>query len=101
MKEPTQFELFRTDDPVESALGAAHIIDKISNLHSEVLEIVRQYPGRTASELAEVLSERDSRRIGRRLPELENKGLVFRTVGVCTITNRPAARWYENSEEDR
>jgi hypothetical protein len=88
-------ELARREDPPESHAGAEYVEgDRLGELQAEALAAVRRSPGLTAMELAARECPTDTRRIGRRLVELERRGDVRRGKGTCSITGRPAARWY-------
>lgn len=87
-------ELARSAHPETSKEAARHIVGKLPHLHELILERVRESPGLTASELAVKYAERDPRRIGRRLVELERRGLIYRSaVAICTVTDKRAAAW--------
>lgn len=86
--------LARRTDPQESRAAALDIAPRVNQVQRDVLAMVRKHPGCTVSELASYFGARDPRRIGRRLPELERKGLVVRELGQpCTVTGESAARW--------
>jgi predicted HTH transcriptional regulator len=92
--DPAARELARREHPETSHKAARKVASKLPKLHAEVLEYVRQNPNRTCSELADIAGARDPRRVGRRLPELEAKGMLKRgPARRCTITNRDAATW--------
>lgn len=113
MKQTTLFEtpprpgkaLARKRGPETSKLAADAIAPKLGPLQRADLKLVIANPGSTQAELAmieyEDLESRgaatsyyDSRRIGRRLPELEALGLVKRLPAQeCSVTRRPAHEW--------
>jgi predicted transcriptional regulator len=85
----------RATDPETSKLAAAHVTGHLGDIQRWALEIVKAYPGSTASELADVKGIGDPRQINRRLPELEELGRVRRgEARECQITGRKAATWY-------
>lgn len=98
---PNPKELSRRNDPEESKAAAREIVKHLNKLHREVLTLVRNYPDHTQAELhwdicnaASSRSYQDSRRIGRRLPELAAMGKVYKSGSrKCTVTGRSAATW--------
>lgn len=86
-------KLHRKNQPT-SKLSAEQIVDDLPRLKLYVLGCVKQSPGLTVSELALRFEERDPRRIGRRLHELEDDGLVKRNgARECRVTGRQAFVW--------
>lgn len=71
----------RKADPVSSKIAAHEITEcgKRQKQLNAVLMLVRDYPGRTSRELAELSFEMDRYLTARRLPELEKLGLVRRS----------------------
>lgn len=88
--------LARRNDPATSKAAALEIIDHLSDLQAQTLDLVRLHPGRTVSELADLGNIRDPRKINRRLPELLKMGCVRRKLDGerCSITGRTAGRWW-------
>ncbi len=88
--------LRRNSDPATSAEAARLIVPKLAHLHEETLAFVKQFPGRTASELAAIYQyELDTRKIGRRLPELVKMNKLYRgPARKCSVTGRNATTWY-------
>ena len=87
--------LSRKDHPETSAEAAAYIAPKRREKQLRAFGFVIENPGKTANELARISQDRDTRTIGRRLPELEKKGLVIRGgPRRCEITGRKATIWY-------
>lgn len=87
--------LARKDDPDTSKEAATAILSELGSLHKWVLEVVSKYPGKTASELGQLEEQRDVRRIGRRLGELEEMKLIQRgDPRSCTITTRNCHTWW-------
>jgi len=90
--------LRRTTDPDTSADAARHITGRLGDIQRWVLNIVKEWPGCTASELADAKGVGDIRQINRRLPELEALGRVRRgEARDCQITGRKAATWFPTS----
>lgn len=88
-------QLSRAGHPSTSKEAAKAILDELPRLYAYVLGAVSINTGATASELAAAYHERDTRRIGRRLPELEAKGLIRRgNPRLCKITKRLATTWW-------
>jgi len=86
-------KLYRRGNPETPRLAAEEIVGELADLQADVYGWVKRYPGHTATELertAGVLG----RTFGRRLNELEFKGLVVRgNPRRCSVTNRLAAIW--------
>lgn len=90
-----ELPLFRRSDPPESRAAARRIAPKLGDLHRWAIDVVRRYPGRTATELTELAGELDPRRLNRRLGELAKLGRLRRgQPRPCRITDRRAATWY-------
>ena len=88
--------LFRSTDPATSREAAEHIIKtgRLKAAQGDALRWVRQHPGHTATELAHAVGVFDPRVLNRRLPELEQMGLVIRCEArPCRVTGRRAAVW--------
>jgi hypothetical protein len=99
--EPQAKELARRTDPEESKKAAREIIPHLGKLQREVLGIVTRHPDCTQAELHwDVMNAAssnqywDTRRIGRRLPELLAQGKVYKSGSrKCRVTGRTAATW--------
>lgn len=96
---PAAKELARRNDPEESKKAAREIAPHIGTLQKQVLELVKKNPDWTQAELTASVfvhqeGYRDSRRIGRRLPELAALGKVYKSGSrPCRVTGRTAATW--------
>ena len=87
--------LVRHGHPDTSREAAETFAPKQRQSQMRALGYVSENPGSTANELAKVAGDRDIRKIGRRLPELERFGLVRRgEPRPCKVTNRNASTWY-------
>ena len=87
--------LRRNTDPQTSHDAARQITRRLGDIQKWVLGIVKEWPGSTASELADAKGIGDIRQINRRLPELEELGRVRRgETRACQITGRAAATWW-------
>ena len=87
--------LRRNTDPETSADAARHVATRLGDIQRWVLNIVKEWPGCTASELADAKGIGDIRQINRRLPELEALGRVRRgEARDCQMTGRKAATWW-------
>lgn len=87
--------LARRSHPVTSAMGAAHAASGLRLAQERALTFVARYPGRTGRELASLSGDVDTRTIGRRLPELVERGLLERGDSrKCSMTGRMATTWY-------
>lgn len=102
--------LHRRGGPSTSREGAEYIAPNLSDLHREVIALIREYPGRTANELSDIAGDRDPRRIGRRLTELRRmKKIADAGIKECTVTGRNAQTYKihegdtneENSEDQQ
>lgn len=84
----------------ESAATLEGSEEALGELQRYALEMVRVHPGLTAQELADLDGGRDSRKIGRRLNELEEAGMVH-SLGskLDQTTNRKAMLWWPGSKE--
>ena len=86
--------LVRADDPPPSHEGAEDVVRRLTKARQYAYEAILEHPGCTANELSEKVGDRDSRRIGRRLNELEKAGAVRRgLVRECKVTGRRGATW--------
>src|SRR5262245_36086994 len=91
--DPTR-RLSRRGGPATSAEAAAQIAGRLPDVQAWVLGLVRRTPGRTAQELGREHRVGDIRQINRRLPELEEMGLVLRgPARRCAVTGRQAHAW--------
>jgi DNA-binding MarR family transcriptional regulator len=89
--------LARAKDPITSHEAADRITTsgRIKTQRAEILRVVREMPGCTASEIARVLYHQTNHVSCRRLPELEGKGFVRRGAHrACRITSFNAATWW-------
>lgn len=89
--------LARTDDPGTSHEAAEHMVTsgKLGKEQRRTSRAVAAHPGLTNTELSTAVGDKCTRRIGRRLPEVEKLGWVVRRgPRRCTITKRNAAIWY-------
>lgn len=82
-------KLRRRDDPPASHAAAEAAVPELGRLQAWALGLIQAHPRCTVSEIAERESLRDPRRLGRRLNELLELGLI-RAAGErrCSITNR-------------
>lgn len=100
--KPGGLPLSRRSDPDTSHDAADAMSRHLQDRQRRVLGIVFAAPGRTTSELAASYEYRDPRMIGRRLPELERMGLVYRgTPRRCEITGHTASVWFPFSEKKK
>lgn len=90
----TPRRLSRSLHPETSKEAARQIESDLPRLHRRVLDLIREHPGRTANELAAIAQDRDVRRVGRRLSELEEMVMIRRCASRrCEITGHTAATW--------
>ena len=100
-----QFDLFcsvnpakalaRRTDPETSKQAAQEILRSIRGMRKRAVDAVARWPGRTASELSDLLGDRDVRKVGRRLGECSRKNLIRRgRARACKVTGCHAATWY-------
>jgi DNA-binding MarR family transcriptional regulator len=90
-----QTPIVRRNDPESSKAVAREITESglRTRQQAEVLRLVRAYPNSTSLELAQHGSL-DRYAIARRLPELEQAGLVKRgEMRRCSVGARPALTW--------
>ena len=86
--------LARTTDPSTSKEAAEEVAKRLTDARRYAYEAVVAQPGCTANELANQADDLDTRRIGRRLNELEKAGVVRRgPVRRCRISGRKGATW--------
>ena len=96
MTHQMELPMSRSTDPASSYDAAEQLIQ--SGRHNDqlriVLDTVRSWPGQTSRELAQHC-ELDRYQIARRLPELEQMGLVRKgVVRACSAGGRQAATWW-------
>jgi len=98
----------RANDPVTSYMAAAEVETSgaAGCQRERCLGLVRDYPGRTAAELADLVAEtllaqwgtnatRFRYTMSRRLPELWQRGLVRRgEKRTCGVKGRMSMTWY-------
>jgi hypothetical protein len=90
-----QGRLARSDGPETSRAAARQVAPKLSGLRARVLDLVREHPGCTATELAHHAGDGDPRRVNRRLPELVRDGLLVRgPARPCLITGLKAHTYH-------
>lgn len=89
-------KLRRNADPATSKEAARLIVPKLGQLQQEALDMVVRWPGKTQAEFSHIdTRHKDSRRIGRRLPELVALGKLRRGAPrKCTVTGRSATTWW-------
>lgn len=88
-------KLARTTDPATSHDGAGSIVNLRAKMQRWAARCVRESPGKTVSELAQIYCPDDPRRINRRLTECDRAGTVVRgEPRRCGVTGRRAAVWY-------
>ena len=88
-------KLARRGDPWTSKKSAEEIIDSLSALRKRAFDLIKANPGKIARELSDIANDRDERKIGRRLNELEELGLIRRgEERKCAVTGRYCATWY-------
>ena len=89
--------LARHSDPVTSKEAAADMRGsvRLGVLQERALEMVRRHPGHITHCLADFAGESDERILGRRLSELEARGLVYREGSeVSGRTGKRCQRWW-------
>jgi hypothetical protein len=85
----------RTGDPASSQAAAVDVVvsGRMRAQQRAALEAVRDHPGCTSMELAQVC-DLDRYQLARRLPELERAGQVRRGwQRICRVSGRPAVTW--------
>lgn len=87
--------LRRNTDPSTSDKSARELSpDKLRGMRLRAWSLVKKYPDKTATELADLAGDRCTRRVGKRLPELEKMGWVVRSgVRKCTVTGKDCCTW--------
>lgn len=98
-----EMPIARQDDPEASHLAAEEITasGRRQNQQREVLALVVRHPGRTSLELSRA-GALDRYVIARRLPELEEGGLVLRgEQRLCSVGRRLATIWFPVEEVPR
>ena len=102
IRENASKSLVRKGHPETSREAAEAFAPKQRQSQLRALGYVSESPGSTANELAKLAGDRDTRKIGRRLPELESFGLVIRgDARRCSVTNRKAHTWYPADTEEK
>ena len=87
--------LARSTDPWTSHAGERDISDRLGAEQIRAERFVLEHPGRTGNELAQIAGDTDTRRLPKRLPELERKGRVVRgVVRRCSISGRSGTTWW-------
>src|SRR5262245_14600872 len=100
--------LYGSTDKATSAQAAAALLghpERLGGLQREALELVREFPGRTCKELANLAHARRGdaaqgiewyrQRIGRRLSEIEAAGLIYAgRTEIDRDTGRKAVTWW-------
>jgi hypothetical protein len=88
-------KLARASDPQTSQDAGAAILPRVAELQQWAAECVTASPGLTQRELGKRYCADDPRRIGRRLNECADLGLVCRgEARVCSISGRKAETWW-------
>lgn len=91
----TPKELARRTDPETSHQAAAAIAAAVPELCEWAAACVRESPGLTQRELGAKYCPDDLRKIGRRLGEAADRGLVRRgETRACSITGKKAQTWW-------
>lgn len=97
---PDARQLARRTDPETSKLSAQETVHDVAGLQSRAADAVARWPGRTGRELTVLLDDTSDRTVGRRLSEIEKKGLVRRGASrPCRVTGRQAATWFPKEGE--
>lgn len=96
-KRETARKLSRRNGVATSRTSAMEVAGKLTVVRKHAYNAVIANPGKTAFELTRIAKDIDSRKIGRRLPELEKMGLITRCcdedIRRCTITGKNAYTW--------
>jgi DNA-binding MarR family transcriptional regulator len=95
------FPLARASDPLTSHQAADRVVQsgRIYTQRAEILRVVREAPGSTASEIARALGQTSNHIASRRLPELEDEGFVRRgEARTCRATSYKAVSWFPVKE---
>lgn len=86
--------LSRSEDPDTSKTAAVAISPYLKGERERAWNLLLNNQNSTASELAALAQDRDVRKVGRRLSELERLGFVIRNgVKNCRITGRECTMW--------
>lgn len=92
---PDARPLARRSHPATSHAAAREIVSVVAQLQRWAANCVRSAPGLTQRELGARFCPDDLRRIGRRLNECAELGLVRRgQVRKCSISGRSAETWW-------
>lgn len=90
-------QLARRTRPRTSKQAARGIVEHLSNLETWAIHCIEQSPGLTQREFGAQYCPDDSRRIGRRLSKLWERGRIRRgQARPCSISGRPAYTWWPN-----
>ena len=82
-------KLARADDPSTSKEAAAAAMNFIHALQQEVYDAIKNYPDRTATELARRAKDPDRRTYNRRVTELLQAGVITVSgIRACKVTGR-------------
>lgn len=67
-----------------------------ASITERVLALVSAFPGRTSQELAAKYSHLSSEQIHKRLSDLEDNNLIYKSEGTrcCTISKKRAHTWF-------
>jgi hypothetical protein len=94
-------KLSRRTDPQTSHDAAEAIVGKLKGLHQWVLSAVIEHPGKTCKELSKIYKLDDNRKVGRRLSELEKRGLIKTGEDrPCSITGFKVQTWWPVSKAE-
>lgn len=86
--------LARSTDPDTSHEAARAVLPNLGQLQQALYEAVREHPGRTMNELANLKGERDPRTFNRRASELEKAGAIrVERTRLCKVSGRRARTW--------
>ena len=89
--------LARPADPYTSHEAAVHMkgSERLRLLQAVALDMVQKNPGEIANKLSRLAGSEDSRKIPRRLRELERAGLIkAEGTDVDPVTGRRGVRWW-------
>jgi len=96
-----ELPMSRSTDPASSYDAADELVKsgRLKAQQAEVLEAVRRLPGRTSRELGLLSAFLDRYDFARRLPELEEAGLIERgEIRECTVGTRTALTWWPKAD---